>query len=121
MNFKIENIDGNLTDPRWLTKPRMDLCIIPKMFNLGFDVEMDYNDKRYGRTTPDNCPMERVTFQKDNYRIWGSIKRTDDGIFNYWITAFLVDGHYVLHTSFDEIDETIDHYNNNYKQFSKHV
>lgn len=45
MNFKVENIDNNFNNSKWLSMTRIDLNSIPKMVELGFDVLMHHNDK----------------------------------------------------------------------------
>jgi len=110
MNYKVENTDNKFNDPKWLTKARIDLNCIPKMVELGFDVEMDYNDKRHDRTTVDNVPMNPVSFKKDNFVIWKAVDfHTNDIIFR---TAYLVDGHYTGHKSYNDIDDVFADYCN---------
>lgn len=105
MNFKVENIDNKFNDPRWLAMARIDLNCIPKMVELGFDIKMDYNDKRHDRTTVDNVPMNPVSFQKDNHVIWKAVDfHTNDIVFR---TALLVDGHYTNHKTYYNIDDAI--------------
>lgn len=110
MYFKVENIDNNFSDPRWLTMARIDLNCIPKMVELGFDVQMKYEDKQFGRTTPDNVPMFPVSFSKDKYVIWKVIDyNSGDTLFR---SSYLVDGHYTNHKTYENIDEAVAAYCN---------
>ena len=113
MNFAVENIDNNFSNPAWLTMPRTDLNMIPKMHELGYVIQMNYDDKRHGRTIPENVPHNPVSFSKDNYYIWKGIKtsRKDDEMFSditeVWHTARLVDKHFCNHKTFEDINEAI--------------
>lgn len=111
MNFKVENIDKNFNDSRWLKMARIDLNCIPKMVGLGFDVYMNYEDKRFGRTTPDNVPMFPVSFRKNNYHIWKIINRNTGLVM--FRSSYVVDGFYTNHDTFENIDDAVAAYNQN--------
>lgn len=110
MNYTVENIDNKFNDPKWLTMARIDLNCIPKMVELGYDVQMNYNDKQFGRTTVDNVPMYSVSFRKDNYVIWKIIDyKTGDTLFR---SSYVVDGHYTNHKTYENIDDAVAAYCN---------
>jgi len=81
------------------------------MHALGFDIEMEYRDRMYKRTTPDDVPQFGVSFTKNNFHIWNGIDlNTGCSCFN---TGYLIDSHYRNHKIFSELDEAIEHFNNN--------
>lgn len=106
MNFKVENIDNNFTNPKWLDKSRQDLNIIPKMFGLGFDVQMSYKDSNNNRTTPDNVPLDAVSFAKDKLHVWKCYEFNTGDCF--WQSAMLIDGSYTQHVRCDDINDVIE-------------
>jgi hypothetical protein len=92
---------------KWLECPRDDLNIIPHMIKNGFDVHMDDRDKRNERTTPDNVPHNCVSFAKGNLHIWKFYENMTNGYNQKWQTAFIIDGYFRNHQSFDTIEEAM--------------
>lgn len=110
MNFTVENINNKFNDPKWLAKARIDLNCIPKMVELGFEVQMNHNDKQFGRTTVDNVPMFPVSFQKDNYVIWKVIDYNSGA--TLFRSSYLINSHYVNHKTYNNIDDAVAAYCN---------
>ena len=81
----------------WSTIPREDLRYIPELEKAGWAVEFSYKDKLNGRTTPEHCPADAVSFRKGDYHIWNTYTKG-------WAYAKLYMGSFIEHQYGDITD-----------------
>lgn len=92
----------------WEEMPREDLRLIPFITALGWRLDFHHDDKRHKRDTPEHIPHWPVSFERDGVYLWkaGNLSTLE----MYWVSANLVDGHFVGHQKFPELQEAIDHF-----------
>lgn len=89
---------------KWEDCGRDDLNMIPKMEAAGFVTDINYIDKRYGRTIPTNPPLDEVGFKKDDMYFWKCYRSSGE---SYWRSAKLVKGCYVDPEEFEDLNAAI--------------
>jgi hypothetical protein len=99
----------------WIDFERDDLNAIPLAFDKGWLPEFDYKDKRAGRFTPENIPMNAVSFKKGNKYAWKIYHITSPkenevwgDLQEIWRVAELVDGYYCNHRTYNTIQEVFE-------------
>ena len=90
---------------QWEQCGRTDLNIIPKMIAKGFTPEFSHKDKRYNRTTPENCPHDAVSFVKGNLHVWKIYGYKNEEMGYEWMSSELIDGYYTNHKPLQNIEE----------------
>jgi hypothetical protein len=99
----------------WIDFERDDLNAIPKAFDKGWLPEFDYKDKLYGRMSPDNIPMNCVSFKKGNKYAWKiyhiSLPKENEvwgDLSELWRVAELIDNYYCNHRTYNTIQEVFE-------------
>lgn len=91
---------------KWEDCGRDDLNMIPKMQAAGWVPTFDYKDMRSNRITPENPPMDSVSFRKGIITSWKCYEfKTGNG---YWQTADLLDNHFVNHRRRETLEDVIE-------------
>ena len=99
----------------WIDFERDDLNAIPMAFDKGWLPEFDYKDKRAGRFSPENIPMNSVSFKKGNKNTWKIFHFTlpKEGevwsdLTEVWRVAELIDNHYCNYRTYATIQEVFE-------------